>query len=105
MEGCDGGTCELEHTLQSLWLLLCTFLVVSMQLGFAMLEVGGVREAHRMTVLAKNVMDSVVSCLAFALATQCMNLSLVLDNGAQSHQGCRRPVEAVDLTCSFNLAD
>ena len=30
------------------------FLVVSMQLGFAMLEVGGVREAHRMTVLAKN---------------------------------------------------
>ena len=31
------------------------FLVVSMQLGFAMLEVGGVREAHRMTVLAKNL--------------------------------------------------
>ena len=26
-----------------------------MQLGFAMLEVGGVREAHRMTVLAKNL--------------------------------------------------
>ncbi len=31
------------------------FLVVSMQLGFAMLEVGGVREAHRLTVLAKNL--------------------------------------------------
>ena len=26
-----------------------------MQLGFAMLEVGGVREAHRMTVLAKRL--------------------------------------------------
>ena len=29
----------------------CTFLIVSMQLGFAMLEVGCVRQEHRMTVL------------------------------------------------------
>ncbi|CAJ1328747.1 unnamed protein product [Effrenium voratum] len=34
-------------------LLLCTFLIVSMQLGFAMLEVGCVRQEHRMTVLAR----------------------------------------------------
>lgn len=74
-------------SLQSLWLLLCTFLVVSMQLGFAMLEVGGVREAHRMTVLAKNVMDSVVTCLAFALATRFWNLTLVQDaHGAESYE-------------------
>ncbi|CAE7456121.1 Ammonium transporter 1 member 1 [Symbiodinium microadriaticum] len=69
---------ELEEGLQSLWLLLCTFLVVSMQLGFAMLEVGGVREAHRMTVLAKNVMDSVVTCLVFAATVRFLHLSLVL---------------------------
>ncbi|CAE7309087.1 AMT1-4 [Symbiodinium natans] len=68
----------LEQGLQSLWLLLCTFLVVSMQLGFAMLEVGGVREAHRMTVLAKNVMDSVVTCLVFAGTVRFLHLSLVL---------------------------
>ncbi|CAE7802203.1 amtB [Symbiodinium sp. CCMP2456] len=69
---------ELEEGLQSLWLLLCTFLVVSMQLGFAMLEVGGVREAHRMTVLAKNIMDSVVTCLVFAATVRFLHLSLVL---------------------------
>ena len=69
-----------------------------MQLGFAMLEVGGVREAHRMTVLAKspgtevregirirNLMDSVVTCLAFQLSVQFMNLTLVQDaNGSES---------------------
>eukprot|EP00435_Cladocopium_sp_Y103_P001421 s5238_g1.t1 len=87
------GTAVEVGSLQSLWLLLCTFLVVSMQLGFAMLEVGGVREAHRMTVLAKNlggsknVMDSVVTCLAFALATRFWNLTLVQDaNGAESYE-------------------
>ena len=31
--------------------LRCTFMIVSMQLGFAMLEVGCVRQEHRMTVL------------------------------------------------------
>lgn len=94
MPGCSGNATACSEdgevevaSLQSLWLLLCTFLVVSMQLGFAMLEVGGVREAHRMTVLAKNVMDSVVTCLAFALATRFWNLTLVQDaNGAESYE-------------------
>lgn len=56
-------------------------LVISMQLGFAMIEVGSVREAHRMTVLAKNVMDSAMSCLVFAIATRenFWESSLVLD--------------------------
>ncbi|CAE8741563.1 unnamed protein product, partial [Polarella glacialis] len=70
---------EFTDELQSAWLLLCTFLVVSMQLGFAMLEVGTVREAHRMTVLAKNIMDSVVSCFAFGFGASWMGLSLILD--------------------------
>jgi len=67
--------------LETSWLLLCTFLVISMQLGFAMLEVGSVREAHRMTVLAKNVLDSAVSCLVFAVASGrgLWESSLVLD--------------------------
>lgn len=55
----------VEGYLTVTWVLLCTFLTVSMQLGFAMLEVGSVRRVHRMTVLAKNIMDSVVSCIAF----------------------------------------
>lgn len=51
-------------------ILMCTFLVISMQLGFAMLEVGSVRPKHRMTVLAKNLLDSVVSCLTFTAMCQ-----------------------------------
>jgi len=60
---------RLAHQVQTIniiWVLLCSFLVVSMQLGFAMLEVGSCRQAHRMTVLTKNVLDSAVSCVGFA---------------------------------------
>eukprot|EP00931_Biecheleriopsis_adriatica_P050564 TRINITY_DN29282_c0_g1_i1.p1 TRINITY_DN29282_c0_g1~~TRINITY_DN29282_c0_g1_i1.p1 ORF type:complete len:981 (+),score=191.95 TRINITY_DN29282_c0_g1_i1:254-2944(+) len=44
-----------------------------------MLEVGSVREAHRMTVLAKNIMDSVVSLIAFSFAAGTFCLSLVVN--------------------------
>lgn len=56
---------SVEDRVDILWVLLCTFLVLSMQFGFAMLEVGSCRRAHRMTVLAKNTLDSTISCLAF----------------------------------------
>jgi len=56
---------DLQQSMAFTWSILCAFLTVSMQLGFAMLEVGSVRQAHRMTVLVKNVMDSVVSCVCF----------------------------------------
>lgn len=81
-----------EHTHDSsktyavAWVLLCTFLVISMQLGFAMLEVGSVREAHRMTVLAKNIMDSCVSCLAFWAFCELVRPSIVTEDGIlQNH--------------------
>eukprot|EP00930_Biecheleria_cincta_P075304 TRINITY_DN6246_c0_g1_i1.p1 TRINITY_DN6246_c0_g1~~TRINITY_DN6246_c0_g1_i1.p1 ORF type:complete len:997 (+),score=190.10 TRINITY_DN6246_c0_g1_i1:118-3108(+) len=57
----------LKEQTMEMQILMCTFLVVSMQLGFAMLEVGSVRPKHRMTVLAKNLLDSVVSCLTFTM--------------------------------------
>eukprot|EP00439_Symbiodinium_sp_Y106_P005452 s3760_g1.t1 len=56
-------------------ILMCTFLIVSMQLGFAMLEVGC---EHRMTVLAKNILDSVISSLSFAIACDVLKPSIVL---------------------------
>jgi len=59
-------------------ILMCTFLIVSMQLGFAMLEVGCVRQEHRMTVLAKNILDSVISSLSFAIACDVLKPSIVL---------------------------
>jgi len=57
----------VASTMNMMWVLFCGILVVAMQLGFAMLEVGSCREAHRMTVLAKNVLDSAVSCIGFAV--------------------------------------
>ena len=68
------------------WILISTFLVVSMQLGFAMLEVGSVREVHRMTVLAKNILDSCVSCVAFWAFCTLSQPSIVYHDGyAQQH--------------------
>lgn len=49
------------------WLLVSTFLVMNMQLGFAMLEVGSCRQEHRSTVVLKNALDSAVSVMAFWL--------------------------------------
>jgi len=69
------------------WILNCAFLVVSMQLGFAMLEVGSVRKAQRTTVLAKNVLDSTVSMLGFWVFCSWRGSQLVSesDGKMQSH--------------------
>lgn len=75
---------DMQESITITWTMLCTFLAISMQLGFAMLEVGSVREAHRMTVLVKNVMDSTVSCLAFWVYLHWGNDGIVRDaNGEQ----------------------
>lgn len=50
-----------------------------MQLGFAMLEVGSVRKAHSMTVLAKNVLDSTVSMIGFWLFCEMKTSKLTSD--------------------------
>ena len=67
-------------------LLLCTFMIVSMQLGFAMLEVGCVRQEHRMTVLAKNLLDTMVSSLSFSVGCELFKPSMVNQDGlAENH--------------------
>eukprot|EP00927_Polykrikos_kofoidii_P001190 TRINITY_DN10433_c0_g1_i1.p1 TRINITY_DN10433_c0_g1~~TRINITY_DN10433_c0_g1_i1.p1 ORF type:complete len:882 (-),score=101.55 TRINITY_DN10433_c0_g1_i1:59-2632(-) len=63
--------------LDAAWQILCTTMIVIMQLGFAILEVGSCRAAHRNTVLAKNTLDSVVSGLAFWLHIKIMVPSIV----------------------------
>lgn len=67
----------LKEQTTEMQILMCTFLVISMQLGFAMLEVGSVRPKHRMTVLAKNLLDSVVSCLTFTVVCALGSWSIV----------------------------
>lgn len=49
----------------STWILLCAALVMTMQIGFCMLEAGLVRQKNSINVAYKNLMDFVVSGLVF----------------------------------------
>ena len=53
------------NSLNFLWLLICSFLVMSMQIGFCMLESGLVRSKNVINVAFKNMMDFVTACLVF----------------------------------------
>eukprot|EP00435_Cladocopium_sp_Y103_P005116 s3092_g1.t1 len=78
-----GGAAEVPGSVMPL--LLCTFMIVSMQLGFAMLEVGCVRQEHRMTVLAKNLLDTMVSSLSFSLGCEIFQPSIVKQDGVSEN--------------------
>lgn len=47
------------------WILLCAFLVTTMQIGFCMLEAGLVRQKNSINVAFKNLMDFVTAGLVF----------------------------------------
>jgi len=47
------------------WILLCAFLVMTMQIGFCLLEAGLVRQKNSINVAFKNLMDFVVAALVF----------------------------------------
>ncbi|MFK7966507.1 MAG: EAL domain-containing protein [Burkholderiaceae bacterium] len=55
----------MESTLDLLWLLLASLLVLSMQAGFLLLEAGRVRSKNSVSVAQKNVTDLVVSWVTF----------------------------------------
>jgi len=47
----------------TLWLMICGFLVFFMQCGFALLEAGTVRAKNTKNILLKNLLDACVGCL------------------------------------------
>ena len=49
----------------TLWLMLCGFLVFLMQLGFALLEAGTVRAKNTKNILMKNLLDACVGALVW----------------------------------------
>jgi len=55
----------MEHSLSTLWLVFATFLVLSMQAGFLMLEGGRVRSKNSINVAQKNITDLVVIWIVF----------------------------------------
>lgn len=55
----------MKSGVDAAWTMLCTFFVLSMQAGFAMLESGMIRANHSVSVALKNMLDFGVGTLAF----------------------------------------
>ena len=51
--------------LDTTWLLLCAFLVMTMQIGFCLLEAGLVRQKNSINVAFKNLIDFVIAALVY----------------------------------------
>ena len=56
---------DIVHKVDTLWLMVCAFLVMLMQGGFCLLESGFVRAKNSINVAIKNMVDFCVSSLAF----------------------------------------
>ena len=61
----------------SLWLMLCAFLVFFMQCGFALLEAGTVRAKNTKNILMKNLLDACIGALiwwsiGYYVAVRCL---------------------------------
>ncbi|GAB4818259.1 hypothetical protein N2152v2_005305 [Parachlorella kessleri] len=63
--GDAGDVLLLDESLSILWTLVCSFFVVYMQSGFALLEAGAVRAKNVKNILLKNVIDICVSILCW----------------------------------------
>ena len=53
------------HSVDTLWVLICTVLVLLMQAGFSCLESGLVRAKNSINVAVKNVIDFCIAGLGF----------------------------------------
>jgi Amt family ammonium transporter len=76
MEAADGadagdsavsGASDIEYTINTLIMFVCAVLVLFMQAGFAMVEVGLNAAKNTVNILAKNVMDVAVGILLYLL--------------------------------------
>ena len=87
----------LEAGIDSVWVLSCGILVLLMQLGFALLECGCVREGNVVTTYAKNLFDLLVGVLCAILFGHGLANDLALDHILSA------PVLTVDDGLSFFL--
>ncbi|KAL7564742.1 hypothetical protein ACA910_010153 [Epithemia clementina (nom. ined.)] len=56
---------ELTNVINLGFVLICGFLCFLLQAGFGLLEVGSVRRKNAKNIMLKNIMDAVVSALAY----------------------------------------
>lgn len=58
----------MEDSIDSLWLIIATFMVLTMQAGFLLLEGGSVRSKNSINVAQKNITDIIVVWVVFFAA-------------------------------------
>jgi Amt family ammonium transporter len=59
------GAGSTEQAVDYVWILICAFLVMFMQPGFAMLEAGFCRAKNASNLMTKNLMDFAIGSIAF----------------------------------------
>lgn len=62
----DGGVAVVSFTVNNLWMMIATFLVFTMHLGFATLESGLCRAKNTVNILTKNVAIVLIGILMYA---------------------------------------
>ena len=65
LSGCGSAEQHIHGASDTFWLLFCGALVNFMQVGFAMLETGSVRQKNSMNILIKNLLDVCSGALAW----------------------------------------
>lgn len=65
--GLDDGTVNISVTIDTIWVLLSSFLVFIMQAGFAMVEAGLIQAKNTANIAMKNLMDFAVGSVIFWL--------------------------------------
>ena len=63
----NDGIVDLQHAVDTCWLLVCAYLVFIMQLGFALLEAGSVRAINTKNIIMQNILDTCISIVMWWL--------------------------------------
>ena len=56
---------EINERIDDLWMIIVALEVITMQLGFIMLEVGTIRSKNSRNIIYKNMVDTFVSTVTF----------------------------------------
>ena len=63
------STLDLQTAMDTMWIFSCGVEICTMQLGFAMLEAGFVREQNVVATYMKNIVDFLISIFAATMGS------------------------------------